>query len=133
MTRPVLTKGNKANQRSDLGPKKVRAHPRLQEKRRWPTKLLRQGCHQHYITRICHLPWVSCRCVSEHSCVQKKYHKVVSFKQHYLGGGVTTTITSTINVPCLCQMALLAGGRTCSSRTTFTFVEHQKAKVLGFS
>ena len=72
-----VTKGNKANQRSDLGPKKVRAHPRLQEKRRWPTKLLRQGCHQHYITRICHLPWVSCRCVSEHSCVQKKYQNVI--------------------------------------------------------
>ena len=70
-------------------------------------------------------------CVRTFLC-SEKISECYSFKQHYLGGGVTTTITSTINVPCLCQMALLAGGRTCSSRTTFTFVEHQKAKVLGF-
>ena len=70
-------------------------------------------------------------CVRTFLC-SEKISECYSFKQHYFRGGVTTTITSTINVPCLCQMALLAGGRTCSSRTTFTFVEHQKAKVLGF-
>ena len=48
---------------------------------------------------------------------------------YYCSGRVT--ITSTINVTCLCQMALPGGGR-CNARTTFTFCQTDSVKQKNF-